>query len=98
MRPGASWGCLPSALQALPVPGTCTPYRVTGERPAAGPGRALPGHPVTYDEAICGNLPGQEDRYRELAQRDALARAIAIGRPGGTISPAGMSARRTSRR
>jgi len=45
--------------------------------------------PITYDEASGGNLPGQEDRYRELAQRDALAKAIAIKKTRGDYQPGG---------
>ncbi len=45
--------------------------------------------PITYDEASGGNLPGQEDRYRELAQRDALAKAIAIKKARGDYQPGG---------
>ena len=52
--------------------------------------------PITYNDVSGGNLPGQEDRYRELAQRDLLAKAIAIKKAGATISPAGMSARARS--
>ena len=52
--------------------------------------------PITYWYDVSGgNLPGQ-DRYRELAQRDLLAKAIAIKKAGATISPAGMSARARS--
>jgi hypothetical protein len=44
-------------------------------------------HPVTYHEASTGNLTGQMERYRDLAQHDALAGAIAIGKARGTYEP-----------
>ena len=43
--------------------------------------------PVTYHEASTGNITDQIDRYRELAQHDALAGAIAIGKARGTYVP-----------
>ena len=45
--------------------------------------------PITYAEASGGNLPGQEDRYRELAQRDLLVRSIAIQQARGDYQPGG---------
>ncbi len=33
--------------------------------------------PITYSEASDGNIAGQMDRYRELADRDLTARSIA---------------------
>jgi hypothetical protein len=44
-------------------------------------------HPVTYHEASTGNITDQMDRYRDLAQHDALAGAIAIGKARGTYVP-----------
>lgn len=44
-------------------------------------------HPVTYYEASTGSIVDQEKRYRELAQHDALAGAIAIGKTRGTYVP-----------
>src|ERR1700733_9845520 len=43
--------------------------------------------PVTYHEASTGNIAVQMDRYRDLAQHDALAGAIAIGEARGTFVP-----------
>jgi len=43
--------------------------------------------PLTYQEASTGNLADQMDRYRDLAQHDALAGAIAIGKARGTYVP-----------
>ena len=43
--------------------------------------------PVTYHEAATGNIVDQIDRYRDLAQHDALARRIAIGKARGTYVP-----------
>jgi hypothetical protein len=43
--------------------------------------------PTTYDEAGSGSIVGQMDRYRELAQHDALAGAIASGKARGTYVP-----------
>jgi hypothetical protein len=45
--------------------------------------------PTTYGEASGGNIADQEDRYRELAQRDALAKAIAIKKARGDYQPGG---------
>jgi len=44
-------------------------------------------HPVTYHDASGGNIVDQMDRYRDLAQHDALAGAIAIGKARGTYVP-----------
>jgi hypothetical protein len=44
-------------------------------------------HPVTYYEASTGSIVDQEKRYRELAQHDALAGAIATGKARGTYVP-----------
>jgi len=41
--------------------------------------------PVTYYEAAGGNIADQMDRYRELAEHDALARSIAILKARGTF-------------
>jgi len=43
--------------------------------------------PVTYHEAATGNIVDQMDRYRDLAQHDALVGAIAIGKARGTYVP-----------
>jgi hypothetical protein len=43
--------------------------------------------PITYDEASGGNIVDQMARYRLLAERDALAGAIAIGKARGTYVP-----------
>jgi hypothetical protein len=43
--------------------------------------------PTTYHEASTGNIADQMDRYRDLAQHDALAGAIAIGKARGTYEP-----------
>jgi hypothetical protein len=43
--------------------------------------------PVTYHEAVTGSIVDQEKRYRQLAQHDALAGAIAIGKARGTYEP-----------
>jgi hypothetical protein len=44
-------------------------------------------HPLTYHEASTGNIVDQIDRYRDLAQHEALAGAIAIGKARGTYEP-----------
>jgi hypothetical protein len=44
-------------------------------------------HPVTHNEAATGNIVDQEKRYRQLAEHDALAGAIAIGKTRGTYVP-----------
>ena len=43
--------------------------------------------PVTYHGASTGSIVDQEKRFRELAQHDALAGAIAIGKARGTYVP-----------
>jgi hypothetical protein len=43
--------------------------------------------PVTYQEAIGGNIVDQIGRYRELADRDVMARAIATLGARGTYQP-----------
>jgi hypothetical protein len=43
--------------------------------------------PQTYHEAAGGSIAGQIDRYRQLAEHDALAGAIAIGKARGTYEP-----------
>jgi hypothetical protein len=43
--------------------------------------------PITYTEASDGNLADQIDRYRELADRDTMARSIAILKARGTYEP-----------
>src|SRR5260370_16064791 len=43
--------------------------------------------PLTYNEAAAGNIADQIMRYGELAQHDALAGAIAIGKARGTYEP-----------
>jgi hypothetical protein len=43
--------------------------------------------PVTYDEASGGNIVDQIDRYRELADHDVMARAIATLKARGTYQP-----------
>jgi hypothetical protein len=43
--------------------------------------------PVTYQEACSGSIVDQIDRYRELADRDVMARAIATLRARGTYKP-----------
>ena len=56
MRPGASWGCLPSTLQALPALGTFARCGASGER--ARPAQAGEGRPAdepwarTSDRAV----------------------------------------------
>ena len=44
-------------------------------------------HQLTYHEAAVGNIVDQEKRYHELAEHDALAGAIAIGKARGTFVP-----------
>jgi hypothetical protein len=43
--------------------------------------------PMTYNEASDGNIADQIDRYRELAEHDALARSIATLKARGTYEP-----------
>jgi hypothetical protein len=43
--------------------------------------------PVTYNAALGGNIVDQMARYRQLAEHDALAGAIAIGKARGTYEP-----------
>ena len=43
--------------------------------------------PITSDEASGGNIVDQMARYRQLAEHDALAGAIAIGKARGTYVP-----------
>jgi len=43
--------------------------------------------PITYNETAGGNLPDQIDRYRELADHDTMARAIATLKARGTYQP-----------
>ena len=43
--------------------------------------------PQTYYEASGGNIADQMDRYRELADRDVMARAIATLKARGTYEP-----------
>jgi hypothetical protein len=43
--------------------------------------------PLTYHEAAAGSITDQITRYGELAQHDALAGAIAIGKARGTYKP-----------
>ncbi len=43
--------------------------------------------PVTYHEASTRSITDQIDRYQVLAQHDALAGAIAIGKARGTYEP-----------
>jgi hypothetical protein len=43
--------------------------------------------PVTYHEAVTGSIVDQEKRYRQLAEHNALAGAIAIGKARGTYEP-----------
>ena len=43
--------------------------------------------PTTCHEASGGNIAGQMDRYRELADRDVMARAIATLKARGTYEP-----------
>jgi hypothetical protein len=43
--------------------------------------------PVTYHDASGGNIVDQMDRYRDLAQHDALAGAIAIAKARGNYVP-----------
>jgi len=62
---------------------------VSALQPGPAGTAGVPGHPVTHHEASGGNLPSQEDRYRELAQRDALAKAIAIKKTRGDYQPGG---------
>ena len=61
------------------------------ERTYRAAGRQIRGDPVTgpitYHEASTGSIVDQMDRYRELAQHDALAGAIAIGKARGTYVP-----------
>jgi hypothetical protein len=44
-------------------------------------------HPATYYEASTGNIVDQIEWYRDLAQHDALAGVIAIGKARGTYEP-----------
>jgi len=43
--------------------------------------------PQTYHEASGGSIAGQIDRYRELDERDLMARSIAILKARGTYKP-----------
>jgi hypothetical protein len=43
--------------------------------------------PITYNEASDGNIVDQIDRYRELADHDTMARAIATLKARGTYQP-----------
>jgi hypothetical protein len=43
--------------------------------------------PVTYHDASAGNIVDQMDRYRDLAQHDALAGSIAIAKARGSYVP-----------
>ena len=43
--------------------------------------------PITSDEASGGNIVDQMARYRQLAEHDALAGAIAMGKARGTYVP-----------
>ncbi len=43
--------------------------------------------PVTYHQASTGSIVDQMARYRQLAEHDALAGAIAIGKARGTYEP-----------
>ena len=43
--------------------------------------------PMTYHEASDGNIADQMDRYRELADRDVMARSIATLKARGTYEP-----------
>ena len=43
--------------------------------------------PQTYHEASGGNIADQIDRYRELADRDVMARSIATLKVRGTYEP-----------
>jgi hypothetical protein len=43
--------------------------------------------PTTYDEASGGNIADQMTRYRQLAEHDALAGAVAIGKARGSYVP-----------
>jgi hypothetical protein len=43
--------------------------------------------PTTYDEAAGGNIADQMTRYRQLAEHDALAGAVAIGKARGSYVP-----------
>ena len=45
--------------------------------------------PITYHEASTGSIVDQMARYRQLAEHDALAGAIAIGKARGTYEPNG---------
>lgn len=47
---------------------------------------AIPG-PLTYHEASTGSIVDREKRYRQLAEHDLLAGAIAIGKARGTYEP-----------
>jgi hypothetical protein len=43
--------------------------------------------PLTYDEALTGNITDQMDRHRELAEHDSMATAIAIRKARGDYEP-----------
>ena len=43
--------------------------------------------PQTYDEASDGSIVDQTDRYRELADRELIARSIATLKARGTYEP-----------
>ena len=44
-------------------------------------------HPLTYNDASLGNIVDQISRYRELADRDSMAKAIAILKARGEYTP-----------
>jgi hypothetical protein len=43
--------------------------------------------PLTHDEALTGSITDQMDRYRELAEHDSVATAIAILKARGDYEP-----------
>jgi hypothetical protein len=47
----------------------------------------MTGPVTTYNDTITGNIVDQIDRYRELADRDVMARSIATLRARGTYEP-----------
>ena len=54
--------------------------------------------PLTYDEAITGNITDQMDRYRDLASMTPWPARSPSGRPAAPTSRTSTSTRRSSRR
>ena len=65
-------------------PTPCDQCNATGREHLAGEAAK---RPITYNEASSGNIVDQMDRYRELADRDLMARSIATLKARGTYEP-----------